>query len=873
MAKKQNILSSYNTRVILSLSLILAIILGLASYRTYKLVKKNSSQKVFSDIQTDLLNSTYDIKSVVDNNAELVSNLSVIVSSYDEIVKDNRRTFFENTLKKIIEDNNEVYSIWTVFKPYTIDDLDDFYGKPFEAITGQFCVNYNRENQHIGIKKEGPEDYKLLDKYIPMFNSSQQVIIDGPLDDPYWQLSGRSDIIRIVAPILNKNNVVGLLGIDINLNSLISIINKAKFNVFLVDDDLFTIYSNDDNSIISKNLKETYPYVVNNSSFLKSISSHQSYSEKSNLFHPNQVIFYSTYPIYFNNARKYWTVIFYQEEELIDKQGRSEALKIFITPILVFLVILIIILIVSNNLNTFFKETVRYTKILSKGGKIEEFRIKRKNTEMKEIQVSLLEISNLLENTKKLSFEVLQSDEIDVSSELSKNPVSKNLVKISKKFNEEKEKREEQTKQQEIINLVSKAVADINNIQREYITDLEELAYETIKYITGFTDAVQGGFYIINSSKEEVQFLNLIAFYSYNRRIYNKKEIEIGDGLAGTCAQEKKSIYTTVPDNYLEITSGLGKTPPKYIFLLPLVIHDSLYGIIEIAFLEKLKNHQLQFLESVSEIIASTISTAETNSRTRVLLEQTQKITDEMREKEELMNSQIRELEELKNRSEMVELDRTAVLNTINKLTYYGEFDISGNVLSINKNLSEKIQIQIIDALMLTYYDILFVNEVDKHQAIWEQVLEGKTVEYEHNVSLGKFNFWFSCTLAPVYNSKEEVYKVIFFAIDYTEIKKKEKEMKTLMVEINDKAEQISVQEQEMDEFFVEFQNATEELENLNKKLADFDEQKLNAEKSLEFLQKEFQKRAVRSKRIEMNLKKKIKSLEIEIEFLKENNK
>ena len=872
MQKKRNILAHYRVRILLAFSLIIFVVISVAALRTYNLVKQNASEKIFSEMQESLFDNTFKIKNIIESKAELAVNMSLIIGSYTDIIKDNRRTFYENMLLKLIEDDISIYSIWTVFKPFTIDDLDDFYSKPFEGISGQYAVNYNKENEHIVNKKISPDDYVLLEKYIPMFNSNQNVLIIGPIEDPYWQLAGNSYIVRIVAPIVNNNKVIGIVGIDINLKTFDPILNQTRFGAYILDDDLQTIYSNDNNSIVGKSFLETYPYVTNNYDFLKNISLHNNNSEIDNLFSPNDKVYYSLFPIYFESAKQYWNALFYVESDNVVLARRNESIKIFIAPLIVFLVVIITMFIVFGDLTLFFFNINTYVTRLAKGKKSKPFKTKRKNIEMREIQTSLLDVSVLLEKHNKLSFEILEDNFEYEKGVKYIDPTTQNLIKIKDKFLEEKKIREEQNQVQKTVNLVSNAVADINNIQREFVDDIEQLAYETIKYISNFIDALQGGIYVLESPENETPFLNLVAFYSYNRRIYNKKKVELGDGLAGTCAQEQNVIYTRVPEDYLEISSGLGKVPPNYIYLLPLVIHGKLFGIVEIAFLEKLKDYHIQFLSAISEIIAATISTAETNTKTKQLLDQTQNITNEMREKEELMDVQIKELESLKTRSEMVELDKTAVLGTIDTLTYFAEFDVNGNVLSINKNLSEKIQIQVVDALMKTYYDILFVSDVETHQQYLRDVLNGKTVEFEHNIAMGKFDYWFNCILAPVYNAKEQIYKIIFFAIEYTEIVKREKEMKKMMIDINEKSEQISVQEQEMNDFFVEFQNATEDVQILTKKVSELEEEKNKSDQSMEFISKEFRKRANRSKRIEMTLKKKIKLLENEINKLKGNN-
>lgn len=866
MASKLKIFTTFKSRIIFGFSVLLILIFSLASFRSYNLLLKNIEQKVFVDQQKVLISTSEKVNSLITTDINLVENISVIFSNYENIPEDFRRDFFQENLKTIIEENDEIYGLWTIFKPYTIDNLDDLYINSTHNLSGQFAVTYFRENGKVTEKISDINDYGKLDDYLKLFDDNNVLVI-APYIDPYWELTGTSYIIRIAVPVVVNNKVIGLVGLDLNYGFLDKILNNLAYEVIVVDEELRVIY-NKDYRKIDRNLLEIYPFIFNNKELQRNIALKNEYSKKGHLFSPNETSFFSLYFMSLKGTSNHWSIIFSSPDSVFVKKSKKQATSIFLGPIIVFIIIISFFIFTMNYITNSLKQIKESLKVLFSDNKNINFK-KRNVLEFSEIYQNILKNK---ENLKKYQMftDLILEEKFDTKIEFSKNDLLyDNLNKIRDKIINDLNDRNKQSEKQEIENKIGSALAQINTIQRLYNNQLEELAYNTTKFIADFINAIQGGFYVVNRDQNEKPFLELKAFYSYNRRIFSKKHIDFDDGLAGTCALEKKHIYSKVPENYLEITSGLGSNPPNYIFLLPLLNNDEIMGVLELAFLDELPDYNIDFLLDASTVIASSIASADNSTKTLKLLEETRKISDEMKTKENQMNEQIAELENLKIKSEVAELDRSAILGTINKIVYFAEFDNKTNVLSINKNLSEKLQIQTSDAKMLNYFDVFMITDNQTHHNYWTSVLEGKTLDFELPVFLGKFNFWFNCILSPVYNSDNKIYKVIFFAVDITEIKLKEEDVQKLVIEMNEKAEQISVQELEMDEFFVEYQGLQTELQKNEEKISSTIDEKLKIEKSLEFIQKEFEKRTNRAKRIELNLKKKIRALEEEIKTLK----
>lgn len=100
--------------------------------------------------------------------------------------------------------------------------------------------------------------------------------------------------------------------------------------------------------------------------------------------------------------------------------------------------------------------------------------------------------------------------------------------------------------------------------------------------------------------------------YAYDKKKALEAKIEIGESLVGRCFQEKEVIYmTNIPEGYTFVSSGLGGHEPRALFLMPLLFEDEPFGVIEIASFRELASFEIDFLKTIGERVASSISVME----------------------------------------------------------------------------------------------------------------------------------------------------------------------------------------------------------------------------------------------------------------------
>jgi signal transduction histidine kinase/DNA-binding response OmpR family regulator/HAMP domain-containing protein len=165
--------------------------------------------------------------------------------------------------------------------------------------------------------------------------------------------------------------------------------------------------------------------------------------------------------------------------------------------------------------------------------------------------------------------------------------------------------------------------------------DLQTVAKRILSELAQVVTAHYGAFYIL-STEEETPILKLFGAYAYRSDKHIPKEFAIGEGLVGQCALEKERIIlSNVPNDYVKISSGLGKAKPANLIVLPVLFENNVKAVIELGSLDTFSPTHLDFLNQLTESIGIVVNTIETNTRTEVLLAQSQSLAGELKIQQE----------------------------------------------------------------------------------------------------------------------------------------------------------------------------------------------------------------------------------------------
>lgn len=217
-------------------------------------------------------------------------------------------------------------------------------------------------------------------------------------------------------------------------------------------------------------------------------------------------------------------------------------------------------------------------------------------------------------------------------------------------------------------------IAKFSDILRQNQNNLKNLGREVISNLVKFIKANQGVLFIL-VEEEDYSYLKLLSAYAWNREKFLEKNIEIGEGLIGSVAQEKFTVYMTdVPEDYIEIKSGTGSANPKSILIIPLKVEDEVLGVLEIASFHEFEQYEIELVEMIAENIASTFKSVRITAQTSDLLEKFQIQAAEMKEQEFAMKETIDDLRKSEENRKKKEEELTQNLKEVKELNKQIQF-------------------------------------------------------------------------------------------------------------------------------------------------------------------------------------------------------
>jgi HAMP domain-containing protein/signal transduction histidine kinase/CheY-like chemotaxis protein len=207
--------------------------------------------------------------------------------------------------------------------------------------------------------------------------------------------------------------------------------------------------------------------------------------------------------------------------------------------------------------------------------------------------------------------------------------------------------------------------------------NLEAVGQMILSELAPVVGAQQAEFYVLSS--EENPRLRLVASFASGGQGSHGKEVDLGQGLVGQCAIEKRKLTLSgVPAAAFKVVTGLSAQAVAEVLVLPVIFEGQVRGVIELASLERFNPSHQAFLDQLTESIGIVINTIEANTRTENLLKQSQSLAVELQQTNEELQEKARLLahqnEEVERKNREVELARQALEEKASQLALTSKY-------------------------------------------------------------------------------------------------------------------------------------------------------------------------------------------------------
>lgn len=194
---------------------------------------------------------------------------------------------------------------------------------------------------------------------------------------------------------------------------------------------------------------------------------------------------------------------------------------------------------------------------------------------------------------------------------------------------------------------VNNGIALVNEIISQNKSDFKMLSNRALVDMIKYVDARVGAMFLVDKDAEGNQILEMVANYGCGTDYKLANNVVYpGNGLVGATFADKEIRHITdVPDNYLKVSSGLGKSTPKSLLLIPMIYEEQAVGVVEIASFNEFTEAEINLLKRCADIIAGSIKTVRMNEENLNLIGQFKQQAELLQQKEENMRHSLNELE------------------------------------------------------------------------------------------------------------------------------------------------------------------------------------------------------------------------------------
>lgn len=734
----------------------------------------NAKKAALSDATTVSISTARkyaaDVKILLEKDLVAMKTLSQSALIYKNMPEEQWKATFSNMYEKVIKDNPQFLAIWDSWE---LSIIDPTYTKPY----GRYVAEYWREGQEI----KSNFSLKSLDGDNAEYARIKQKAIDC-IENPYFYSYTGNELDQqlmtsLIAPIIDNKKYIGVVGVDISLDSYHPIISQIRpfegSYAFLIANDMqYVAHPNRDKH--GQNLLNDYEAMLNRFSAIEKILNGEECSFFAYDLNGTNSFFTFT-PIVVGKTGTPWSLAIVVPKATIISQANKNFTISIIVGILGLVILSVVIVILSKKVIAPIAGITAILKQMAKGNVSEDMRLNfNSDDEIGEMTSALNTTIEGLNHKVDFALKIGEGDLDSEFNSLSKEDIlGKALLDMRDSLKKAKEDETLRREMDEIRRWANEGLAKFAEILRQNNDNLEILSKSIIRDLVNILDANQGGLFLFNDDDPDNPHFELTAAFAYNRFKFKQKVVLPGEGLIGACAQEKKTVVLSeIPENYVEITSGLGKSKPTSLIIIPLLMENEVLGVIELASFNIFKPYQIEFLERLGESIASTLTSVRVNIKTSALLTKTQQQAEEMAAQEEEMRQNMEELQATQEESSRKTGEMQSFIDALNNSSFVIEYDSMGYITAINDAYLELLNLKKDEVVGTHHSDKLELEEDKKkeYDKMWNNLRVGIPQKQVNKFVVHGKAFVFQETYTPIKNDLGEVYKILKISNNITNL-------------------------------------------------------------------------------------------------------
>lgn len=175
-----------------------------------------------------------------------------------------------------------------------------------------------------------------------------------------------------------------------------------------------------------------------------------------------------------------------------------------------------------------------------------------------------------------------------------------------------------------------------------FTNDLSDFSENTLISVGRYVNAQIGAMYLFDAVNRVLKFKASIGIIEQS-----VENIPLGEGIIGYAATNihRIELIDRIPENFYQIQTGIGKSKPSQIAIIPLQINDELMGVMELASFHLFSEKEIELMKVMKEKVAISLHMTQSRLETQSLLEQIQVQTEELRVTNETLEKQAQSLQ------------------------------------------------------------------------------------------------------------------------------------------------------------------------------------------------------------------------------------